>query len=171
MAMASTAPAGRTGGADDGHSGGHRACLADRGPLRVRGGRADGAPGGTADHGLRMRQAPTAATVWVTGGHTGWTGRKAVVITAHPALLRELVERCESLRRRLAADNSAETARRSRDAAYRLCVITGTRHLDTALFTCPDPRPTGDAHDHELRCDRRRPEGDRRRSAVCHAGR
>ncbi|MEU6012282.1 DUF5133 domain-containing protein [Streptomyces sp. NPDC047453] len=91
-----------------------------------------------------MRQAPTAATVWVTGVvHTGWTGRKAVVITAQPALLRELVERCDSLRRRLAADNCTETARRLEDATYRLCVITGTRQLDTALLTCPDPRPRG----------------------------
>ncbi|MEV6408950.1 DUF5133 domain-containing protein [Streptomyces bobili] len=56
------------------------------------------------------------------------------MITAHPSLLRELVERCETLRRRLAGDNSAETARRLEDAAYTLCVITATRQLDTALF-------------------------------------
>ncbi|MEU9669763.1 DUF5133 domain-containing protein [Streptomyces bobili] len=56
------------------------------------------------------------------------------MITAHPSLLRELIERCETLRRRLAADNSAETARRLEDAAYTLCVITATRQLDTALF-------------------------------------
>ncbi|MFF7535324.1 DUF5133 domain-containing protein [Streptomyces bobili] len=56
------------------------------------------------------------------------------MITAHPSLLRELVERCETLRRRLAADNSAQTARRLEDAAYTLCVITATRQLDTALF-------------------------------------
>ncbi|MFH9826500.1 DUF5133 domain-containing protein [Streptomyces bobili] len=56
------------------------------------------------------------------------------MITAHPPLLRELVERCETLRRRLAGDNSAETARRLEDAAYTLCVITATRQLDTALF-------------------------------------
>jgi hypothetical protein len=56
------------------------------------------------------------------------------VITAHSSLLRELVERCERLRRRLAADNSPETARQFEDATYTLCVITGTRQLDTALF-------------------------------------
>ncbi|MFI7020044.1 DUF5133 domain-containing protein [Streptomyces sp. NPDC050164] len=56
------------------------------------------------------------------------------MITAHPSLLRELVERCETLRRRLAADNSPETARQLEDATYTLCVITGTRQLDTALF-------------------------------------
>jgi hypothetical protein len=52
---------------------------------------------------------------------------------AHPSLLRELVERCETLRHRLAADNSAETARQLGDATYTLCVITGTRQLDAAL--------------------------------------
>ncbi|MBB5792174.1 DUF5133 domain-containing protein [Streptomyces caelestis] len=53
---------------------------------------------------------------------------------AHPSLLRELVERCETLRRRLASDNSPETDRQLTDATYTLCVITGTRQLDTALF-------------------------------------
>ncbi|MFM9633521.1 DUF5133 domain-containing protein [Streptomyces galilaeus] len=56
------------------------------------------------------------------------------MITAHPPLLREPVERCETLRHRLAADNSPETTRRLDDAAYTLCVITATRQLDTALF-------------------------------------
>ncbi|WDV56590.1 DUF5133 domain-containing protein [Streptomyces coeruleorubidus] len=56
------------------------------------------------------------------------------MITAHPSLLLELVERCETLRHRLAADNSTETARQLEDATYTLCVITGTRQLDTALF-------------------------------------
>ncbi|MFF8035994.1 DUF5133 domain-containing protein [Streptomyces sp. NPDC016626] len=56
------------------------------------------------------------------------------MITAHPSLLRELVERCETLRHRLADDNSTETTRQLEDATYTLCVITGTRQLDTALF-------------------------------------
>lgn len=55
------------------------------------------------------------------------------MITARPSLLRELVERCETLGRRLAADNSPEIARKLEDATYTLCVITGTRQLDTAL--------------------------------------
>ncbi|MDG9709498.1 DUF5133 domain-containing protein [Streptomyces sp. DH10] len=55
------------------------------------------------------------------------------MLTAHPSLLRELVERCETLRRRLASDGSAETRRRLDDASYTLCVLTGTRQLDTAL--------------------------------------
>lgn len=56
------------------------------------------------------------------------------MITAHPSLLRDLVERCETLTRRLATHPSADTARRLEDAAYTLCVVTGTRQLDTALF-------------------------------------
>ncbi|ATW52358.1 DUF5133 domain-containing protein [Streptomyces peucetius] len=56
------------------------------------------------------------------------------MLRAHPSLLRELVERCETLRRRLASDNSAETRRRFEDATYTLCVATGTRQLDTALY-------------------------------------
>jgi hypothetical protein len=56
------------------------------------------------------------------------------MLMAHPSLLRELVERCETLRRRLASGGSAETARQLEDATYTLCVVTGTRQLDTALY-------------------------------------
>ncbi|WOT40731.1 DUF5133 domain-containing protein [Streptomyces coeruleorubidus] len=55
------------------------------------------------------------------------------MLTAHPSLLRELVERCETLRRRLASGGSAETRSQLEDASYTLCVLTGTRQLDTAL--------------------------------------
>jgi hypothetical protein len=56
------------------------------------------------------------------------------MLRAHPSLLRELVERCETLRRRLASGGSAETRRQLEDASYTLCVLTGTRQLDTALY-------------------------------------
>ncbi|TQK42380.1 uncharacterized protein DUF5133 [Streptomyces sp. SLBN-118] len=56
------------------------------------------------------------------------------MIATSPPLLRELVERCETLRRGLAADASTETARQLEAATYTLRVITGTRQLDTALF-------------------------------------
>ncbi|MFG2473188.1 DUF5133 domain-containing protein [Streptomyces canus] len=56
------------------------------------------------------------------------------MLTTHPALLRELLERCETLRRRLASNGSAETRRQLEDASYTLCLITGTRQLDTALY-------------------------------------
>ncbi|MFJ8470051.1 DUF5133 domain-containing protein [Streptomyces swartbergensis] len=56
------------------------------------------------------------------------------MLRAHPSLLRELVERCETLRRRLASGGSAETRRQLEDVTYTLCVVTGTRQLDTALY-------------------------------------
>jgi hypothetical protein len=71
-------------------------------------------------------------------GEGGWSGlartAAVTVVMAHPALLRELVERCETLRWRLASGGSAETARQLDDATYTLCVVTGARQLDTALY-------------------------------------
>ncbi|MFJ3309487.1 DUF5133 domain-containing protein [Streptomyces sp. NPDC086549] len=55
------------------------------------------------------------------------------MLRAHPPLLRELVERCETMRQRMACNGSAEAARQLEDVAYTLCVITGTGRLDTAL--------------------------------------
>ncbi|MGW4540716.1 DUF5133 domain-containing protein [Streptomyces chartreusis] len=55
------------------------------------------------------------------------------MLTARPSLLRELVERCETLQRRLALQPTADTARQLDNATYTLCVVTGTRQLDTAL--------------------------------------
>jgi len=56
-----------------------------------------------------------------------------MTVVAHPSLLRELVERCETLRRHAACGGSPEAARRLEDATYTLCVVTGTRQLDAAL--------------------------------------
>ena len=56
-----------------------------------------------------------------------------MTVVPHPSLLRELVERCETLRRRAASGAGPEVARRLEDATYTLCVVTGTRQLDTAL--------------------------------------
>lgn len=56
------------------------------------------------------------------------------MLRAHPSLLRELVERCDTLRRRLTSDDSADIRRLLEDASYTLCVVTGTRQLDTALY-------------------------------------
>ncbi|MFE0513952.1 DUF5133 domain-containing protein [Streptomyces sp. NPDC058964] len=55
------------------------------------------------------------------------------MLMAYPPLLRELVERCETLRRQSASGGS-QIARQLEDATYTLCVLTGTRQLDTALF-------------------------------------
>lgn len=56
-----------------------------------------------------------------------------MTVRAHPSLLRELVERCETLRRHAVSGGSPEVARRLEDATYTLCVVTGTRQLDAAL--------------------------------------
>ncbi|MFF5312924.1 DUF5133 domain-containing protein [Streptomyces massasporeus] len=56
-----------------------------------------------------------------------------MTVVAHPSLLRELVERCETLRRHAASGGSPEVAHRLEDATYTLCVVTGTRQLDAAL--------------------------------------
>ncbi|WP_106698540.1 DUF5133 domain-containing protein [Streptomyces viridochromogenes] len=47
--------------------------------------------------------------------------------TAHPSLLRELVERCETLRRRLASDSGADTRRQFEDVSY-IHAVCGHRH-------------------------------------------
>lgn len=57
-----------------------------------------------------------------------------MTVVAHPSLLRELVERCETLRRHAVSGGSPEVARRLEDATYTLCVVTGTRQLDAALY-------------------------------------
>jgi hypothetical protein len=56
------------------------------------------------------------------------------MLRAHASLLRELVERCETLRRRSASGGSAEARRQLEDVAYTLCVVTGTRELDSSSY-------------------------------------
>ncbi|MEU6070714.1 DUF5133 domain-containing protein [Streptomyces sp. NPDC047082] len=56
------------------------------------------------------------------------------MLTAYPPLLRELVERCETLRRQAASGGGPQIARQLEDATYTLCVLTGTRQLDAALY-------------------------------------
>ncbi|MDN3296037.1 DUF5133 domain-containing protein [Streptomyces ficellus] len=56
------------------------------------------------------------------------------MLLAHPAVLRELVARYESLctaSQELAL--APDLKRRLDDVTYTLCVTTGTRHLDQAL--------------------------------------
>ncbi len=56
------------------------------------------------------------------------------MLTPHPTLLAELVETYETLRARHADDRDPQTRRLMNDAAYTLCVTTGTRDVDTALI-------------------------------------
>jgi hypothetical protein len=75
----------------------------------------------------------------------------AVMLKAHPSLLRELVERCETLRRREASGGSAQSRRQLEDASYTLCVVTGTRQLDTALYVARQQLADAVTHQQPLR--------------------
>ncbi|MEC4015477.1 DUF5133 domain-containing protein [Streptomyces sp. H27-D2] len=55
------------------------------------------------------------------------------MLKAHPAILRDLVERYERLRTLHREQRSLETRRRLEDITYTLCVLTGTRTIEAAL--------------------------------------
>ncbi|MDG9701492.1 DUF5133 domain-containing protein [Streptomyces sp. DH37] len=56
------------------------------------------------------------------------------MLMAHPAVLRELVQRYEALRSQaVQGTGGAEVRQRMEDAAYTLCVSTGTREVGAAL--------------------------------------
>ncbi|MFE9994912.1 DUF5133 domain-containing protein [Streptomyces avermitilis] len=55
------------------------------------------------------------------------------MLMAHPAVLRNLVEQYETLRALHAENGSTEVRQRMDDAAYTLCVSTGTKDVDAAL--------------------------------------
>ncbi|MDQ0904362.1 hypothetical protein QFZ22_000347 [Streptomyces canus] len=73
------------------------------------------------------------------------------MLRAHPSLLRELVERSERLSRRLESGGSGETRRQLEDVTYTLCVITGTRRLDTALYVARQQLADGMRGEQSLR--------------------
>jgi hypothetical protein len=52
---------------------------------------------------------------------------------AHPAILRELVERYEALQALQNTPDSSEVRRQLDDVTYTLCVSTGTRVVEDAL--------------------------------------
>ncbi|MER5522267.1 DUF5133 domain-containing protein [Streptomyces sp. NPDC002763] len=60
------------------------------------------------------------------------------MLRTHPSHLRELVGRCETLRRRLAYEDGVETARQLEDMTHTLCVITAP-----AGWTGCSQRPVG----------------------------
>lgn len=56
------------------------------------------------------------------------------MLMAHPTVLRDLVERYESLTRdRKAGGSDPRIEQQLRDTAYTLCVSTGTREISAAL--------------------------------------
>lgn len=68
---------------------------------------------------------------------------------AHPAILRDLVERYVILRTLHAERGRTEVRRRMDDMAYTLCVSTGTSDVDAALIAArhrlPGARTTDDS--------------------------
>ncbi|WP_329243781.1 DUF5133 domain-containing protein [Streptomyces sp. NBC_01478] len=71
------------------------------------------------------------------------------MLMAHPAVLKDLVERYETLRALHAENGSPATRRRMDDVAYTLCVSTGTQDVDVALVAArhqlPGARPQDDS--------------------------
>lgn len=59
--------------------------------------------------------------------------KEAVMLKAHPAMLRKLVAQYEALALLHADRGDSEARRRLDDAAYTLCVSTGTRNVSSAL--------------------------------------
>ncbi|MET9778749.1 DUF5133 domain-containing protein [Streptomyces sp. NPDC006367] len=55
------------------------------------------------------------------------------MLMAHPAVLKDLVERYEALRALHAEKGDEEARRRLDDVSYTLCVSTGTRDVGSAL--------------------------------------
>lgn len=51
----------------------------------------------------------------------------------HPVAVGKLVKRYQALREEHALHGGPQTRQRLNDAAYTLCVITGTRDIDAAL--------------------------------------
>ncbi|MET7797854.1 DUF5133 domain-containing protein [Streptomyces decoyicus] len=63
------------------------------------------------------------------------------MLTAHPAVLHELVEEYEVLELLHARQGRDEVRRRMDDVAYTLCVSTGTRDVDAALIAARHQLP------------------------------
>lgn len=56
------------------------------------------------------------------------------MLKAHPSVLQNLMDQYTALRTQYAQDGDVELRTRMNDAAYTLCVVTGTREVDTALI-------------------------------------
>ncbi len=56
------------------------------------------------------------------------------MLQAHPSVLKRLMDEYTSLRTRYAKTGDVQLRQRMNDAAYTLCVVTGTREVDTAMM-------------------------------------
>lgn len=60
---------------------------------------------------------------------------RLMMLMAHPAVLKNLVEQYETLHALHATQGSESARQRMEDVAYTLCVSTNTRDVETALLT------------------------------------
>ncbi|MER6678602.1 DUF5133 domain-containing protein [Streptomyces sp. NPDC000983] len=71
------------------------------------------------------------------------------MLMAHPAVLTNLIEQYETLWLLHGENGSDEVRQRMDDVAYSLCVVTGTRDIDSALIAAryhlPGARPEDDS--------------------------
>ncbi|MFD3439483.1 MULTISPECIES: DUF5133 domain-containing protein [unclassified Streptomyces] len=71
------------------------------------------------------------------------------MLMAHPAVLKNLIDRYETLRTLHAETGSARVRQRMDDIAYTLCVSTGTRDVTAALIAArrqlPGACPEGES--------------------------
>lgn len=68
------------------------------------------------------------------------------MLMAQAAVLKDLVGQYLTLRQAHAENGGDEIRRRMNDAAYTLCVSTGTRDVDTALIVARHGLALGDPH-------------------------
>ncbi|OQR65677.1 DUF5133 domain-containing protein [Streptomyces maremycinicus] len=72
------------------------------------------------------------------------------MLMAHPAVLKNLVERYENLSVLHAENGSEDVRRQMDDVAYTLCVSTGTRDIDAALVAARHRLPATRVEDDSL---------------------
>ncbi|MCF3171998.1 DUF5133 domain-containing protein [Streptomyces sioyaensis] len=68
---------------------------------------------------------------------------------AHPALLRDLMEKYEA-QELLQTQEGEEEGQRMGDLAYSLCIATGTRDIDAALIAARHQLPGARAQDDSI---------------------
>ena len=72
------------------------------------------------------------------------------MLMAHPVVLRNLVEQYDTLRILHGENGSEEVRQRMDDVAYTLCVSTGTKDVDAALFAARHGLPGARTADDSL---------------------
>ncbi|MFI9081901.1 DUF5133 domain-containing protein [Streptomyces sioyaensis] len=71
------------------------------------------------------------------------------MLMAHPAVLRDLIEKYEALEL-LQAQGDEEVKQRMDDLAYSLCIASGTREIDVALIAARHQLPGARVRDDSI---------------------